>query len=396
MSVARQIDCIVGDGTFVQRARDICESFGEFLDYCETQGLCTRIAFQNGDSGAGSDWSVGSAGDDCFACYRFDQGAGVDFYVLIQAANSGFGGSPGDPGRLAGASTAGFGVAMAIREDGGNPWNGTTNNNGSDSKGDPVWIDGGSTLHVFPMSNNDAPSSTTLADYDQSSSRQNMVLVGTFSGGSNYHRFGFWASEECVFLELDAQNNGAFTNQTCFGRYTPHSHMSGTCTFPYFMICSRSGITGVFELGPASSPPPFYEYGSRDGNGTYEGGVLANPSDGVIRGHANIITASQINTTYQPNQLHGTPRYELVSFVMNAYEEHPVHRFGGLGVIPSEVVACSYNVANLETNAAFDIAVFSNTTTAQFKTAKSWDGGAAPSAAGNTTGSATGRQSFTA
>lgn len=400
MAVARQIDCLVGDGTAVARSVEVCESAGEFLDYCESQGLCTRIAFQNGDSGSGTDWSVGSAGDDCFACYRFDQGAGEDFYILIQAANTAsFGGSPGNPGRLAQNLTTGFGIAMAVRRDGLSPWNGTTNNDGTDTKGDPVWVGGDDPPFVFPMSNNEAPSSTTLADYDHATSKENMALAGLFSGVSGYHRGGFWANEECFYLEWDAQNNGAYTYQTACGRYTPHSHMASTCLYPYFMISSDSGDTGVFDLGPALTPPPFNEYGSRDGNqgtgGSGEGGVVAKPENGVIRVQCNVLQATNLSTTYQPNQLYPTDRYELTPFVLNAYEHYPIHSFGALGWLPSEVVAYSVNVAVNETNAAFDIAVFGALSTTTAKTAKSWDGGAAPSPAGNTTGTATGRQSFT-
>lgn len=45
-----------------------------------------------------------------------------------------FGAAPGNPALLNGATTDGVGIQVAFRDDGGNPWNGTSNFNGADTK----------------------------------------------------------------------------------------------------------------------------------------------------------------------------------------------------------------------------------------------------------------------
>lgn len=391
MGVARQIDMLWGDGV-VDIANLAClESLVTFLDYCETNGLCTRVASNYGDSGTG--FGTGQAGDNAWAYFEFDQGVHL-FGVLVQATDGGnFGSAPGDPGSMDGAS--GLGIAMAVRADGLSPWGGTTDDDGADDKGDPVWVGGDDPPYVFPMANNAAPASTTLADYDHATSREFCAQAGSLSGTNAYHRGHFWANEDGLFIQLDSQNNGAYTQQTALGRYTPMSHMVATCTLPYFMIRSNSGSTGVFELGPASNPPPFREYGSRDGNGAYEGGILVRPADGVIRNQVFIASLGTHNATFQPNTLYPTDRYEVVPFCLLAWEEYPIHRFGLVGYCPIELYGYGDEMVVNEINAAATIAAFGATATSAAKMVVSWDGGAAPSPAGNTTGGPLGRQSFT-
>ena len=51
MNVARQIDMLCGDGTFVERRGEGFEAFVQFLYYRETNGLCMRVASNFGNSG---------------------------------------------------------------------------------------------------------------------------------------------------------------------------------------------------------------------------------------------------------------------------------------------------------------------------------------------------------
>jgi len=93
-------------------------------------------------------------GENAFQVWRLPSGSSlcpVDVYVMFQwADSSAFGSSPGDPGLLNGGTADGVGVAVAYRDDGGSPWNGTTVGSGSDTKGTPVWTEGTSKLRIFP------------------------------------------------------------------------------------------------------------------------------------------------------------------------------------------------------------------------------------------------------
>jgi len=64
----------------------------------------------------------------------------VDLYVLIQWADTDtFGASPGDPGQITGSTNDGVGMQLAWMLNGSSPWMGTTDTNGADTKGTPVW-----------------------------------------------------------------------------------------------------------------------------------------------------------------------------------------------------------------------------------------------------------------
>lgn len=397
MSVARQIDMLWGDGVTDEHNLEALEALAQFFEYCETNSLLTRVATQNGDGGSnGADFGFGDTGNNAWIYVEFDQGAHL-MGVLAQATNGGnFGASPGDPGDADGGSL--LAIAMAVREDGLSPWNGTTDNDGADSKGDPVWTDGGvTTVHCFPMSNNPAPSFTTLNDYAHATSRENCGRVGGIAANNGYHRAHFFANEDGLFMKIDAFNNGVYTIDVAVGRYAPVGHMVATCTLPYFMACSGSGDTGVFGLGPVATPPPFQEYGDPDGVPSEgHGGVLARLADGVIRFQMFILSTGSHSSAYQPNTIYPTPRYEVAPFSLLAWESYPVHRYGLLGTCPIELYGYGDEMVVNEINAAGTICAFGHTTTSTAKTVVSWDGGAAVSPAGNTTGTQLGRQSFTA
>jgi hypothetical protein len=396
MPVARQIDCLLGDGIAVVRNLECLESIAQFLDYAEANGLCTRVASQNGLSGSGSDFAFGSLGNNAWAYFEFDQGAHL-FGLLIQATDlNNFGAAPGDPGQRDNGGTAVVGVQMAVREDGLSPWNGDTDNDGDDSKGDPVWTDGVSTCHVFPMSSNPAPSNTTLADYDHAVSRENCVGALSISTGVGYSRAHFWCNADGVFFTASSGNGTQYVQQFACGRYTPHSHMVSSCPVPYFMARSNSGNTGVFEFGPSGTVADQNQYGSRNGQTPEEGGVLARLADGVIRLFMFGMSTSLLSSTYQPNTLYPTPRYEVLPFSISAAEPYPINSYGGLGYLPLELYGWGDEMVNLEINAAATITAHGHPTTGTAKMVVSWDGGAAMSPSGDTSGGPLGRQSFTA
>lgn len=136
-----------------------------------------RIAYNVGHNGNGMNYYEESdgCGDNAWACFKFAS-ADIPFYILLQSSiTASLGESPGNPGyeplliksyyplEVAEGEPPAYGYIdyetrfayqFAQRSDGGDCWNGTTNNDGTDTKGDPVWISGSSNLAVYPINNN--------------------------------------------------------------------------------------------------------------------------------------------------------------------------------------------------------------------------------------------------
>lgn len=96
-------------------------------------------------------------GNNAWALFEFTS-ASPKFWLLIQESDAGnnasFGIGAGEPAyNDYSGKISGFCFAVAVREDGGNPWGGTTVNNGTDTKSSPVWTPGPSRLSMFPLSN---------------------------------------------------------------------------------------------------------------------------------------------------------------------------------------------------------------------------------------------------
>lgn len=176
-----RIEIVLNEGS---EERDTSGLFKNLFDILEAHPNTTRIALQYGTHTGteGTDFWDGTNpfGTDAFAVYRMNTSAARTwtYYMMIQCnvtgvgpATSSFGSAPGDPGlcRSLGNTAKYVGVQVAVGVGGdNNPWNGTTNNDGTDSKAgsaanptgtdgtDNVWrvpASGGTGLGVLPASN---------------------------------------------------------------------------------------------------------------------------------------------------------------------------------------------------------------------------------------------------
>jgi hypothetical protein len=145
--------------------RDTFAHVAAFFDHLSTPAggdIMTRVA-SNWGNGTGFDRSGGAnptGTDHSWGVWKLNTstarpGGGSalgEVYVLLamfeatlpSAQNMQINGVNGD----------GVGIMWAFREDGGDPWNGTSNDDGSDTSSSPLWTAGGSTVHCFPMANN--------------------------------------------------------------------------------------------------------------------------------------------------------------------------------------------------------------------------------------------------
>jgi hypothetical protein len=151
-----------------------------FLSTLTGSGEVTRIAYNIGHvnsgalgNGLGFYGESNQSGGNAWSVWRFNSGSNrpYDYYTLFQHAGgnitNGFGNTSASYGFVDTINTypntyrgfLGYQLVTSINPSTGlssNPWNGTTNNDGTDSKGTPTWItgSGGDDLYVIPAHNN--------------------------------------------------------------------------------------------------------------------------------------------------------------------------------------------------------------------------------------------------
>lgn len=355
------------------------EAFKNLYDFFEqmvTANYATRIALQYGASGTGTDYHDGANpfGENAFAVYRMDGSTsgntasdrdGVtlpdfDYYIFFQWADAAtFGTSPGNPGRIDGATGDGLGVAMAVRADGGDPWNGTTNNNGTDTKGATVWTAGASTLYVTPLSN--GPFGSHLTNKENT----RRILDVTTSGA----RVSMIGTADSVVFLSDVSDDGSF--QACYlGVYYPLTGLS-----PSVPLCAViPSYTTTLPWADGSGirwPAADASYTGAAANG---GGVLgAFLAEGMTP-----LSLGQNMPEFgvQPNSEPATA--ELDDFPVRVIQAGYGDNNGYVGDLEVGLSGVVYNVVTGSTNAALTRAYFGGTTQATIHLSVPWDGTTTP------------------
>lgn len=342
-----------------------------FFERMVAVGNCTRVALQWGIAATGADWWDGANPfkTNAFAVYEFSS-ATPKFTVLIQYGTYAGGGYVGQgvgaPGQLDGsASSYGCGIALALCEDGSSPWAGTTDDDGADTKGDPVWTAGGSTLYVV-----DRSCSSIAAAGSFVAKKENLLtaLPGTYSYRSRMHMVG---NSDGFAILNSAADDGNYTI-VAGGIYTPRPGLVVTHTLPVV----------AWKLGTPLADPASYlgataAYGIPAGTGSYGGGIVGRPADLVSELYIGDALAQFHTTSTQPNQQPALPELDL-SPILLAYAN--TARAGYVGTFPTELLAFCANANNQSTNSAGTVAYLGSPTVANLKYAIPWDGGLAPGA----------------
>lgn len=254
-----------------------------FMEAMASAGHCTRIALQWGNGGTGTDFWDGANpfGENAFAVYTWGAGAGTARDVMIQwATTDAFGAAPGNPGAINGGTGDGVGIVMATREDGTSPWAGSTNNDGTDTKGSPVWSAGASVLHVLDVAN------TTGGSY--AANKENCLRAAL--GSPNAMRLHMVGDADAIAILSSETDDGNY-RALHLGRYTPRTGWSGPN--PLFAMAEMQAV-----MWSAAN------YGSAAGSLQKEGGVLGRSgADGVaVLSLADVTFGGLLNDTFQPNQ----------------------------------------------------------------------------------------------
>lgn len=326
----------------------------KFMQRNVTVGNATLHASNYGSGGTGFDFSdeANPPGENAWAVFKFLASASslrtTDFYVLIQWADAAtIGSSPGNPASFNNSTSLdGVGIMMAYREDNGDPWNGTTNANGADTKGTPVWA--GATLHVMTEQNETGARSTNKED-----------LLHLGDPSSNQSRIFMCGDADGMWFGNDYSLNQTLDEIHYIGTYTPRADL--TIPNPYIMV---SDVGGILDIS-----------GSIDRSNA-SGVIAVDESRGVtgVRLHARFTWASG------PERFGGGPiKYvELPILISKMIGEDNVE-YGLIGHLNTDIIRMADNVTQGSTNAAYTRAYLGQSTTYGLqKLSLAWGGGAAP------------------
>jgi hypothetical protein len=232
-----------------------------------------QIASYYGVGGTGHGYwdETPHVGEGAFTVWEFSL-ASTPFYMMLsynstgntQQGNS----SPCSNDNL--TTSPGVYAAFVMRVDGTNPWNGSINVNGLDTKGTPVWTAGGSTLLAWPRTNSVGGGHSTNAE----------DCVGFTTPANYWGRHHFMCDENHV---LFAFNETSYSNDTgyafmYFGKYNPRNGTTPTC--PYVLLRSNTTYIAGGQHGenppfPPSATFPSYAFT----NAAYYNGGIVHPSD---------------------------------------------------------------------------------------------------------------------
>lgn len=359
----------VAEGSVANMNQAMFTNTYNFLQQNVAAGNATLHASYFGTGGTGFDYHDGAnpSRENAWAVFKYLASASTertyDFYVMIQWADtSSFGSGGGSPGRLSGGTQDGCGICMAVRQDGGDPWGGTTAADGTDTKSATVWVPGGSTVSVVDRGCG-SPPGATVGNYV--TNLENMLKYTDFSTSSGDSRSHFYGDADILCCFADFSTDHAYSSGFRLGVYTPPAGLN-TAT-PLFAMVSLGG----------SVPQDGAAHGNSTGALAAGGGILGrNPASGAG------ILDTRYNTDYttqQPNVQYtldaGTPLFDVFPYEFS-YGDGSEEGF--LGLLDTSVLGVVRGVPSGSTTTTFDTAYLSSgTTTASDNYAIPWDGATA-------------------
>lgn len=309
------------------------------------------VALQTGSSAGGTNFHDEALpfGENAFSVWRVRSGSvpgtgpsirrAQDYYVLFQWADAAaFGASPGNPGQINSASSAGDGVAIstAYRDDGTNPWGGSTLGNGNDTKSSPVWTSGSSTVHVFPRSNNVGGNHNSL--------KENMFSMFDLSAASTNYRYHFIADRDSFLMFLDNGDNLGYNAFYYHGVYEPLSGFVTSSGGNMQMPMIQLGSNAAAVVAPGTS------YGGTAGTAATNGGIAgARMTGGVqVRDLRTDRMGNDLmsNTSVNPNPQFTSARFDEYKIPVMLFESPDFGLVGHLDIMTEVFNASVHDVTS--------------------------------------------------
>lgn len=374
MATKGQIDIYAAQATWQERVNHIFTQMYTRLYTASVTGLLELIALQFGNGGSGTASSP-VFGPRAFAVFRWKKSGEVgitttrdhSFYLLIQYSSDGSIDGAEGPGAISnntGPNTCLLGIAAAIGDSAGSdasPWGGSTNADGTDTKGSPVWAGPASDLYAYPRVN---------AGDGAAANKRDMVALINHGGGAGTpsSRAHMVFDEDNISFFSSPDDSGVY-DMVSFVRSSPRAALASTLPVPP-MSMIRHVATGAFAA--AIYPPTSSQF-----DGSYNGGTLGRTGtltfDTVCM---QLSVGPFLDTNWGPNK----------QFEPNVYEEAPIEyavndldgRNGRMGNLGTFLRICT-NVATHSTNAARDRAVLAPTSGAtDWRWVVAWDGATDP------------------
>lgn len=322
-----------------------------------------------------------AAGHDAWACFCFSS-ASKPWYVFMQGAFGSNLGSTnaGSPALVDSLTTfaGGVGFSFAQSVSGSNPWNGTsgslgTGSAGTDTKGNPVWVNGtNSSIIHYPRSNDPIRAGGTGVKHEN--------LIGFTVGQSEAARYQILADYDNFCIVYDTSNDGTYDRMLFFGTYTPLSGLSSPAPdLPYFCMY-QSAVP--FNAGQVYGTVA----GATMGGGTSYPQVAVSGSCTVALERLALSTGLFQNTNAQPNRAFATPRWDEWPILVGLYE------FGGSFIVVGplgqhvEFMREVYNIPTHDTSLNLGRAVFGSSTQASVHVTLPWNGSTIPGSGATLTG----------
>lgn len=359
------------------------EAFKKIYDWINGNGTHFQmIALHYGDTGTGTDHHDGANpfGDDAFFVFRMPShavGAGRNFdvYCLVQAGNgitmtgslaSAVGGVAAKiQGQTALAGVGYIGMSIAVVT-GGNPWNGGTAIDGTDLKGDPVWVEpGGQSMWLFPRS---------IASGGTYAAKMEDTFPIYAQAGNSLNRFHMIADLDTLVFAHDANSTSNDDYKLCVcGPYTPHPDITHPEAYRVLTTMNHS----AFGL------PRQQNYGETSPLANQGNGGVGIPGKKTVRGRYDV-TLTSYTAAYQPNALTG--KHDL--FPGELYIDDTVEGAGLAGVLfDGQVAALTSQMSTHDTSGTLErVSLGDNNATTTDKLSVKWDGVTTPGTGANRDG----------
>lgn len=229
------------------------EIFKNLYDFLNTHTATTRIALSYG-TGTGTDYHDGANpfGTQAFAVFRWDTNANRTWpwYLFIAVGNQpgSFTSIPWRPGGTSASTSAGWVVMSAAVGVGGdeNPWNGTTNNDGTDTVpggGTDMWTSpsgGGTNVKVIPASNSTSGSGS-------SEEKKEVMDIFSETSASYFHRVHMVADDDALVVAVDERASNSYKVNYLGVVDTPNPNLSHPNPLVGFTASSLS-VSSVLSL----------------------------------------------------------------------------------------------------------------------------------------------------
>ena len=294
-------------------------------------------------------------GENAWMCWKIPSGSApdgslsaraYDYYVLMSWCwNNNPNTGKGSPMLFNGTTNGGVAYAVAWRDDGLSPWNGTTFSTqsnislgyGQDTLGSSIWTAGTSSLRVFPRSNGTGGSFAT--------NKNNLALIwdGNPSVNQNF-RMHVISDRDSLFTIIDNLDNSNYDSWAMWGIYDTiagfTTGVGGMVPMPMYAVSNHTNT--YIQLSTV--------YGDTAGTSTTQGGVVAQPAKmtQTVRGwrndrYNNIVFSAASSLEANPQFTSGSFDFFRVPVIM--YETPD---FGLVGYINSfyETMNCNTNLAN--------------------------------------------------